>query len=76
MRTMRCDGSSAGALDARERQVMKMLARGLTNSEAARELHLPPRTVSAVSRAVRDKFDAVRPADLWQATLECLLARE
>lgn len=51
-------------LSAREFQVFIRLARGLTNAEITRELHLDQRTVSAYRRRVLDKMGLDRNAEL------------
>lgn len=51
-------------LTARERQVAKMMAEGLTSKEIARDLKLSPRTVEVYRARLLDKFDARNSLEL------------
>jgi DNA-binding CsgD family transcriptional regulator len=48
--------SEAGALTEREREVLRMVAQGLTDAEAAERLFISPRTVSQHMRSVYNKL--------------------
>ena len=48
--------SHHAGLTAREFEVLRLVARGLTNAQVARELFLSPRTVSAHLRSVYHKL--------------------
>ncbi len=57
----------ARLLSPREREVLTLLARGLTNAEIAAELHMGLRTVEAHRAALRNRLGAKRRADLVEA---------
>ncbi len=58
------DTLPAPALTRRERQVVSLLARGMTSKEAARELALSPRTVEDVRARLLRKFGTRNTAEL------------
>lgn len=62
------------SLSAREFEVFIRLARGATNAEIARELHLDQRTVSEYRRRALDKLGAGRNADLVEYAIRHELA--
>jgi DNA-binding NarL/FixJ family response regulator len=51
-------GSAGGKLTQREREVLRLLADGLTNEEIARRLSISPETVRTHVRKAMDKLDA------------------
>ena len=61
---LKADESPQSRLDARELEVFRMMAKGLTNAEIAEKLHVTARTVSAVSSAVKDKLGLSRQAEI------------
>ncbi|AMO22850.1 hypothetical protein GCM10027034_33330 [Ramlibacter solisilvae] len=73
---VRLEQSPTDLLDERELTVFRLLARGVTHAEAASELHLPPKTIGLVSRAICAKLPLGHPIDLWHLTRKCLLANE
>lgn len=54
----------AAALTARERQVLALVAEGLSSKEIAAELGIGARTVETHRERVMDKLDARNAADL------------
>ena len=52
------------ALTARERQVVRLLARGMTSKEVARDLSLSPRTIEDVRARLLRKFEVRNVAEL------------
>ena len=57
-----------GALSARERELVTLVAQGATNAQIAERLHISVRTVSSHLDRIRDKTGARRRADLtWLA---------
>ena len=54
---------SAATLTARERQVMQLLERGLSNKEIARELHIEPTTVKNHVHNILEKLHVRRRAE-------------
>lgn len=59
--------ATADPLTPREREVLALLARGLTNAEIAEQLHVGLRTVEAHRAALRRRLGALRRADLVDA---------
>jgi two-component system response regulator NreC len=57
-------------LTERERQVLRLLALGHTNSEAAERLHLSVRTVETHRANIQSKLGSTRRADLVRHALE------
>ncbi len=58
------DTAPRAMLSPRERQVVALLARGLTSKQAARELALSPRTVEDVRARLLKKFSVKNAAEL------------
>lgn len=58
------DSSPESKLDARELEVFKALAMGLTNAEIVDQMGLSTKTISNVSLAIKDKLGTYRQADL------------
>jgi DNA-binding NarL/FixJ family response regulator len=58
-------------LTAREFEVARLIARGLTNNEIARELSVSPKTISAHVEHVLAKLGASRRTEIasWVATV-------
>ena len=56
--------------------VFRFLARGLTHAEAADELQVHPRTISATCLAIREKLSMKSSLDLWRLTRKYLLVDE
>ncbi len=52
------------ALSTRERQVVRLLARGMTSKEVARELSLSPRTIEDVRARLLRKFEVRNVAEM------------
>ena len=50
------DSSAGGALSKRERDVLALIADGLTNRQIARELHLSVRTIEAQRASIKVKL--------------------
>ncbi len=58
------DTSPESKLDARELEVFKAMAMGLTNAEIVERMGLSTKTISNVSLAIKDKLGTYRQADL------------
>ena len=58
-----------GALSARERELVTLVAQGHTNAQIAARLHISVRTVSSHLDRIRDKTGARRRADLTRLAL-------
>jgi non-specific serine/threonine protein kinase len=58
-----------GSLSARERELVRLVARGRTNAQIAAELHISVRTVSSHLDRIRDKTGCHRRADLTRLAL-------
>jgi DNA-binding CsgD family transcriptional regulator len=58
-----------GALSARERELVTLVAQGATNAQIAAALHISVRTVSSHLDRIRDKTGARRRADLTRLAL-------
>jgi DNA-binding CsgD family transcriptional regulator len=58
-----------GRLSARERELVTLVARGLTNAQIAAELYISVRTVSSHLDRIRDKTGCRRRADLTRLAL-------
>ena len=58
-----------GTLSARERELVRLVARGRTNAEIAAELYISVRTVSSHLDRIRDKTGCRRRADLTRLAL-------
>jgi two-component system response regulator NreC len=64
-------------LSGRERQVLEMLAQGLTNSEIGKRLHLSPRTIGTYRGRLNEKLGLRTRADIVQFALDSgMLARD
>jgi two-component system response regulator NreC len=71
------DKLADGRLSARERQVLEMLAQGLTNSEIGKRLHLSPRTIGTYRGRLNEKLGLRTRADIVQFALDSgMLARD
>jgi non-specific serine/threonine protein kinase len=62
-----------GALSARERELVTLVARGRTNAQIAAELHISVRTVGSHLDRIRDKTGCHRRADLTRLALTARL---
>ena len=62
-----------GALSARERELVTLVAQGRTNAQIAAELHISVRTVSSHLDRIRDKTGCRRRADLTRLALSSRL---
>lgn len=62
--SVRGDESPLARLDAREVEVFKLMAQGLTNVEIAERMHLSPKTISTTSQSIKDHLGMHRPADI------------
>ena len=58
-----------GRLSARERELVRLVARGRTNAQIAAELHISVRTVGSHLDRIRDKTGCRRRADLTRLAL-------
>jgi DNA-binding NarL/FixJ family response regulator len=67
-------GRSGAILSERERQVLRLVADGMTDDEISRELTISPRTVQAHLARVRDKTGVRRRSELarWAAENDVL----
>jgi DNA-binding CsgD family transcriptional regulator len=63
------DAAGLGRLSARERELVTLVAQGLTNAQIATRLYISPRTVSSHLDRIRDKTGARRRADLTRLAL-------
>jgi predicted ATPase/DNA-binding CsgD family transcriptional regulator len=57
-------------LSAREQELVRLVARGLTDAQIAEQLHISPRTVSSHLDRIRDKTGCRRRADLTRLALQ------
>lgn len=62
--SVRGDESPLSRLDAREVEVFKLMAQGLTNVEIAERMHLSPKTISTTSQSIKDHLGMHRAADI------------
>ena len=58
-----------GALSARERELVTLVARGRTNAQIAAQLHISVRTVGSHLDRIRDKTGCRRRTDLTRLAL-------
>jgi len=58
------DDSPRAKLDARELNVFRMIALGRTSQEIAEALALSPKTISAITQAIKSKLGVQRSADI------------
>ena len=58
-----------GKLSARERELVTLVAQGLTNAQIAAQLYISVRTVSSHLDRIRDKTGCRRRADLTRLAL-------
>jgi predicted ATPase/DNA-binding CsgD family transcriptional regulator len=65
--------ASPGQLSARERELVILVARGRTNAQIAKELHISVRTVGSHLDRIRDKTGCRRRADLTRLALSAHL---
>ncbi|AKJ27116.1 response regulator transcription factor [Caldimonas brevitalea] len=70
---VRGDESPQARLDARELEVFKRMALGLTNVEIAEELSLSPKTISNVSQAIKERLGVHRPAEITRLAVRHML---
>jgi DNA-binding CsgD family transcriptional regulator len=63
-----------GALSARERELVTLVARGRTNAQIAEQLSISVRTVGSHLDRIRDKTGCRRRADLTRLALAAGLA--
>ena len=63
-----------GKLSARERELVTLVARGLTDAQIAAELYISVRTVRTHLDRIRDKTGCRRRADLTRLALQAGLA--
>lgn len=61
---VRGDNSPLTSLDARELEVFRLLAQGMTNMEIAEAKGLSLKTISTTSQNIKDKLGVHRPADI------------
>jgi DNA-binding CsgD family transcriptional regulator len=59
----------SGQLSARERELVRLVARGRTNAQVAAELYISARTVGSHLDRIRDKTGCRRRADLTRLAL-------
>lgn len=59
-----CAARSSNNLTRRETEILRYLARGISNSTVARFLHISEKTVSAHKRNIMSKLNMIRPAEL------------
>lgn len=64
MLSIRGDESPRSLLEARELEVFRLMATGLTNVEIAEQLDLSAKTISTISQTIKDKLKVSRPADV------------
>jgi DNA-binding CsgD family transcriptional regulator len=62
-----------GQLSARERELVRLVARGRTNAQIAAELHISVRTVGSHLDRIRDKTGCRRRVDLTRLALTARL---
>jgi two-component system invasion response regulator UvrY len=70
---VRRDESPQSRLEARELEVFKLMALGLTNAEIAEKMHLSPKTISTTSQTVKEKLGVQRQADITKLAVKHLL---
>ena len=66
-------GAGAEQLSARERELVTLVARGLTNAQIAAELFISVRTVASHLDRIRDKTGCRRRTDLTRLALSAHL---
>lgn len=59
-----CSVRSKNNLTRRETEILRYLARGISNGAVARFLHISEKTVSAHKRNIMSKLNMIRPAEL------------
>jgi|GEM_PF-1475525 len=59
-----CSARSGRSLTRREIEILRYLARGISNGAVARFLHISEKTVSAHKRNIMSKLNMIRPAEL------------
>jgi DNA-binding NarL/FixJ family response regulator len=64
------DRSPQSQLDAREIQILTLIAQGMTNAEIAEQLHLSPKTISNASQTVKEKLGIHRAADITRLAVK------
>lgn len=66
----RGDESPLSSLSARELEVFKYMAQGMTNAEIAAALHLSPKTISNTSQAIKDKLGMTKQAEMTRLAMK------
>jgi len=64
LRKLQSQGKSTASLSQREREVLKLIAQGLSSKEIARTMDISPRTVDTYRKRLMDKLDLHTLADL------------
>lgn len=71
------EGKSAESLTKRQRQILGMIAAGMTSAEIGKQLHLATATVISHRRSLMEKLDLHNAADLTRFAINHgLLARK
>ena len=70
---VRGDESPNSKLEAREIEVFKLMAQGLTNNEMAEKMNLSPKTISTISQTVKEKLGVDRQADITRLAVKHLM---
>ncbi|WKB50697.1 response regulator transcription factor [Eleftheria terrae] len=70
---VRGDESPQSKLDARELEVFKRMALGMTNLEIAEAMSLSPKTISNVSQSIKEQLGVHRPAEITRLAVRHLL---
>lgn len=68
--SVRGDVSPQSQLEAREIEIFKLMAQGLTNTEIAEELTLSAKTISNTSQTIKEKLGIHRPADITRLAVK------